>query len=61
MRYVSDFIDAVKARKEAVVQGLAVGNAADYPAYQRLVGHLSGLEEALEILNDLLKEDDNDR
>ena len=30
MRYISDFIGAVKARKEAVVQGLATGNAADY-------------------------------
>jgi hypothetical protein len=61
MRYVSDFIGAVKARKEAVVQGLATGNAVDYPSYQRLVGHISGLEEALEILNNLLKEEDNDR
>jgi hypothetical protein len=61
MRYISDFIGAVKARKEAVVQGLATGNAADYASYQRLVGHIAGLEEALEILNNLLKEDDDDR
>jgi hypothetical protein len=60
MRYVSDFIGAVEARKEAVLQGLAAGNAVDYPAYQRLVGHLAGLEEALEILNNLLKEKDDD-
>ena len=61
MRYVSDFISAVEARKEAVLKGLAAGNAADYPAYQRLVGHLAGLEEALEILNNLLREKDDDR
>ena len=61
MRYVSDFIGAVKARKEAVVQGLSTGNAVDYASYQRLVGHIAGLEEALEILNNLLKEEDDDR
>ena len=61
MRYTSDFIGAVKARKEAVVEGLSTGNAADYASYQRLVGHIAGLDEALEILNNLLKEDDDDR
>jgi len=43
------------------VQGLSTGNAADYASYQRLVGHIAGLDEALEILNNLLKEDDDDR
>ena len=61
MRYTSDFIGAVKARKEAVMQSLAAGNASDYPAYQRLVGHIAGLEEALVILDNLLKEKDDDR
>jgi hypothetical protein len=61
MRYVSDFIGAVKARKEAVVEGLSVGNAADYASYQRLVGHIAGLEEAIVILDNLLKEEDDDR
>jgi hypothetical protein len=61
MRYISDFISAVKARKEAVTQGVATGNAADYASYQRLVGHIAGLEEALEILNNLLKEENDDR
>jgi hypothetical protein len=61
MRYISDFIGAVKVRKEAVVQGLSTGNAADYASYQRLVGHIAGLEEALVILDNLLKEEDDDR
>jgi hypothetical protein len=31
-----------------------------YEAYQRLVGINAGLEEALDILNNLLKEEEND-
>ena len=61
MRYVSDYIGAIKERQAEVTAGIAAGNAADYPAYQRLVGHLAGLTEALDILNNLLKEDDDDR
>jgi hypothetical protein len=61
MRYVSDYIDALKQRQAEVTAGIAAGNAADYSAYQRLVGQLAGLNEALDILNNLLKEDDDDR
>jgi hypothetical protein len=61
MRYVSDFIDAVRARREVVAQGIARGTAPDYAAYQRLVGQISGLDEALDILNNLLKDDEDDR
>ena len=36
MRYVEDFIGAVRARKVEVSESLAQGNAADYASYQRL-------------------------
>ena len=61
MKLVSDFIGAVKARQAEIAQGLAHGNASDFNAYQRLVGENLGLESALEILNHLLKEDEDDR
>ena len=61
MRYVSDFIDAVKARQAEIGRSLLAGNAADFSAYQRLVGEHAGLESALDILNNLLKEDEDDR
>ena len=61
MKLVSDFIGAVKARQAEIAQGLAHGNAADFNAYQRLVGENLGLEQSLEILNHLLKEDEDDR
>jgi hypothetical protein len=59
MRYVSDLIGAIEVRKTAIAQSLVNGNAVTFEAYQRLVGQHQGLEEALVILNDLLKEDDD--
>ena len=61
MRIISDFISAVKARQAEIAAGLVHGNAPDYVAYQRLVGENLGLEQSLEILNHLLKEDEDDR
>jgi hypothetical protein len=61
MKLLSDFISAVEARQTEIAKGLAHGNASDYYAYQRLVGENLGLEASLEILNHLLKEDEDDR
>jgi len=60
MRYVSDLVGAIEVRKTAIAQSLVNGNAVTFEAYQRLVGQHQGLEEALVILNDLLKEDEKD-
>ena len=61
MKLVADFISAVKARQAEIAAGLAHGNASDFNAYQRLVGENLGLEASLEMLNHLLKEDEDDR
>jgi hypothetical protein len=60
MRYVSDFIGAIEDRKAAIAQSLVNGHAVNFETYQRLVGQHQGLEEALVILNNLLKEDEID-
>jgi uncharacterized protein (UPF0254 family) len=60
MRYVSDFIGAVEAEKRVIAQSLVNGNIVNFETYQRLVGQHQGLEKALEILNDLLKEEEID-
>ena len=60
MKLISDFIGAVKARQTEIAKGLAHGNASDFNAYQRLVGENLGLEQSLEILNHLLKEDEDE-
>ena len=59
MRYVSDIIDAVKARQTEIEKALAQGNAANYDSYQRLVGEYAGLSTAIDIINNLLKEEEN--
>jgi hypothetical protein len=60
VKLISDFIGAVKARQAEIAKGLAHGNASDFNAYQRLVGENLGLEQSLEILNHLLKEDEDE-
>jgi len=61
MRYISDIIGAIKARQTEIKSSLAAGNPATWEAYQRVVGHHQGLEEALEIINNLLKEEDENQ
>ena len=58
MRYESDFISAVKARQYEISSSLAAGNCVNFETYQRLVGEHQGLEYALDVLNNLLKEED---
>lgn len=60
MSTVEDLIRLIKARQLELAASLAAGNAANWESYQRIVGHNRGLEEALEILNSLLREDDED-
>jgi hypothetical protein len=60
MRYVSDFIGAIEAEQKVISQSLVNGNAVNFETYQRLVGQHQGLAKALEILNDLLKEEEID-
>ena len=60
MRYVADYIHAIDARKAEIRLSLAEGNAANWESYQRMVGLYAGLDEALQILNNLLKEEDED-
>jgi len=60
MRYVEDLVGAVKARQMQISASLVNGNAVTFESYQRLVGQYQGLQDALDILNDLLKEEDED-
>lgn len=60
MGTVSDLIASIKASQSEIALSLAQGNASTWEAYQRMVGQYRGLEEALAILNNLLKEPDED-
>jgi len=59
MRYISDIIDAVKARQVEIEKALAQGNAANFDSYQRLVGEYAGLAASIDIINNLLKEEES--
>lgn len=60
MRTVSDLISAINDRKSDIAESLVSGTAVNFETYQRLVGQYQGLQETLDILNNLLKEDDDD-
>jgi len=60
MQYVSDLVGAIKAQQSTIAESLVNGNAVNFETYQRLVGQHQGLAEALVILDNLLKKDDED-
>jgi hypothetical protein len=60
MRTLSDLIGGIKARQAEIASSLVAGNATNWESYIRLVGHNAGLQEALDILNNLMEEDKNE-
>jgi uncharacterized membrane protein (UPF0136 family) len=58
MATISDLIGQIKASQAEIALSLAQGNALNWDAYQRLVGRHEGLQEALAILDNLMKDDD---
>jgi hypothetical protein len=58
MNTIGDLIGALKSRQAEIAASLAAGNAANWESYHRMVGHFAGLQEALDILNKLLKDED---
>jgi len=60
MNTLGDLIGGIKSRQAEIAASLAEGNAANWEAYHRMVGHNAGLQEALDILNNLMEEDENE-
>ena len=60
MNTIGDLIGALKSRQAEIATSLAVGNAANWETYQRMVGTFQGLQESMDILNKLLKDSDED-
>jgi len=58
VKTLGDLIGAITSRQAEIASSLAVGNAANWETYQRMVGQHAGLAEALAILNELMKDDD---
>lgn len=57
---VSDLIARIKAEQTEITAVLQAGTVVNFESYQRLVGQFQGLDEALNIINQLLKEDEDD-
>lgn len=60
MRHVSDLIAAVKVEQAKISESLTNGYIPNFETYQRLVGQYQGLTLTLDIINNLLKEKDED-
>jgi hypothetical protein len=60
MRTLSDLIGGIKTKQAEIASSLVAGNATNWESYIRLVGHNAGLQEALDILNNLMEEDKNE-
>jgi len=56
----NDLINGIKRRQNEIAESLVNGNCVNFESYQRLVGQNQGLQEALEILINLLSEEDKD-
>jgi hypothetical protein len=50
-------IHRIKVKQAEIKESLATGAVGDFNAYQRLVGRHMGLQECLQIIDDLLDED----
>jgi hypothetical protein len=57
---ISELIGRLKERRLEIALSLADGHAINIESYHRLVGQYQGLGEALDILDDILKEKDED-
>ena len=60
MRYISDIISAVKAEQARIAESLTAGNVVNFETYQRLVGQYQGLVKSLEIIENLLKDEEDE-
>jgi hypothetical protein len=61
VKTIGDLIGGIKARQAEIAASLAAGHATTFEAYQRMVGQHMGLQEAQDILDSLMKEEDDDR
>ena len=60
MDLTNSFINEVKRKQQEVVDSMVAGRFVNFESYQRYVGIHQGLEQSLDILNNLLEEKDRD-
>ena len=57
---ISDLIGAIEVRMAEIRLSLALGNAVNIESYQRMVGQYQGLQDTLDIINNMLKKEEED-
>lgn len=57
---IRDLIGAIEVRMAEIRLSLALGNAVNIESYQRMVGQYQGLQDALDIINNMLKKEEED-
>ena len=60
MQLITVFIGRLNEKKQEIAEAMVNGNCVNFESYQRLVGQSIGLQEALNVLNDLLEEEKRD-
>jgi uncharacterized membrane protein (UPF0136 family) len=60
MATINDLIGRLKASQSDIALALARGSAPTWEAYQRMVGQNQGLQEALDHIDQLLKDDEDE-
>jgi hypothetical protein len=59
MELTKGFLHALKLKQEEIKNSMVNGNFVNFESYQRYVGIYQGLQEALDILDNLMKEEDD--
>jgi hypothetical protein len=60
MELINGLINKIKLRQVEIVDSMVNGRFVNFESYQRYVGQHQGLQEGLDILNNLMKEKDED-
>ena len=60
MQLITVFIGRLNEKKQEIAEAMVNGNCVNFESYQRLVGQSIGLQQALDILNNLLEEERKD-
>lgn len=60
MELINGLINKIKLRQVEIVDSMVNGRFVNFESYQRYVGQHQGLQEALDILDNLMKEKDED-
>jgi hypothetical protein len=60
MNTVGDLIGGLKVLQGEIALSLARGNAPAWETYHRMVGQYQGIQDALDLLDKLLKEDEDE-